>query len=89
MKTPVKIALGIALALGLALLAGALLGCASTAKPGPVAPTNPAVAVPQPAGRNRALSELMLIARGDVPEPSDLSPADRTTVAQMRAARRR
>lgn len=86
MKTPLKIALAIAVGLGLALLVGSLAGCGSHA---PVVPPGPPVAVAYPAARNRALGELQALARSDAPLPDDLSEADRVTVAQMRQARGR
>lgn len=68
-----------------ALLAGLLAGCG---EPKPQPAPAPVTTV-QPAGVNRTLAELRAIAAGEVPEPADLSAADRHTLTLMRAARAR
>lgn len=85
MKKPFKIAAVVFEVLVLVLAGVALSGCAPAEQaPAPVVPANPATRLIQPAGKNRSLGELKSIARGDLPEPADLSEADRNVVAQMR-----
>jgi hypothetical protein len=84
-----KIAAVVFVALVLVLVAVALSGCTPAAETAvPVVPAGPQPGAIQPAGENRSLGELLSIARGDVPEPANLSVADRDVVAKMRSARR-
>lgn len=72
-----------------ALLAALLAGCGGPQPRPTPAPVPVPVPTVQPAGVNRSLSELRAIAAGDVPEPADLSAADRHTLTLMRATRAR
>lgn len=78
MKTSTKIALALAAGLLIAIGVSLLAGCAAP-RPVPV--------VPNSAVGNRPLGELNAIAAGRIPEPADLSPADRVTLSQLRQAR--